>query len=133
MARKSHVRAKTHNEIFGEIVSGLCDAIDIMRGEADPATYRVHAPVDVDVKAVRKRTGLSQEAFAGTFGFSPGTVRDWEQRRRTPDQAARMYLWAIGQRPDTMREILGPLTGKVAAAVPSSRGKPPARQHAGRK
>jgi Mn-containing catalase len=54
--------------------------------------------LEVDVKAVLKNR-LS-EAFAGTFGFLPGTMRYWEQRRRMPDQAARMYLWAIGQRPD---------------------------------
>lgn len=103
-----------HNRIVAEMIEGGKQAVAIMRGESDPATYRVHAPVDVDVKAVRKRTGLSQEAFAGAFGFSPGTVRDWEQRRRAPDQAARMYLWAIGQRPETMREILDPLTGRAA-------------------
>ena len=115
--RKPRLPVTTHDEIFGEIMTGLGEALSFARGELAPGTYRVHVPVDVDVKAVRKKTGLSQEAFAGMFGFSPGTVRDWEQRRRTPDQAARMYLWAIGQRPDTMREILDPLTGRAAAAV----------------
>jgi putative transcriptional regulator len=123
MARKARPAAKTHDEIFASMVDGLDHAIGIAKGEADPATYRVHIPFDLDVKAVRQKTGLSQEAFAGAFGFSAGTVRDWEQRRRTPDQAARMYLWAIGQRPDTMREILGPLTGKVAAPR-AARSKP---------
>ena len=131
-ARKSRIPKKTHDEIFASIVEGLDHAISIVRGEADPATYHVHVPVDVDVKAVRKRTGLSQEAFAGVFGFAPGTVRDWEQRRRTPDQAARMYLWAIGERPETMREILDPLTGKAAAARVSAR-KPATRQRASRR
>lgn len=121
--RKSRVPEKTHDEIFGDIMTGLSEALSFARGELAPGTYRVHVPVNVDVKAVRKKTGLSQEAFAGTFGFSPGTVRDWEQRRRMPDQAARMYLWAIGQRPDTMREILDPLTG-VSAAGRSKRGGP---------
>ena len=117
MARKARAVTKMHDEIFASMVEGLENAISIARGEADPVTYRVHVAVDVDVKAVRKKTGLSQEAFAGAFGFSPGTVRDWEQKRRTPDQAARIYLWAIGQRPDTVREILDPLTGKAAAAA----------------
>lgn len=113
-ARKSRASEKTHDEIFGEIMTGLGEALSFARGELAPGSYRVHVPGDVDVKAVRKKTGMSQEAFAGAFGFAPGTVRDWEQRRRVPDQAARMYLWAIGQRPDTMREILDPLTGRAA-------------------
>lgn len=133
MTRKAGAIAKTHDEIFASMVEGLDHAIGIARGEADPATYRVHVPVDVDVRAVRKRTGLSQEAFAGTFGFSPGTVRDWEQRRRMPDQAARMYLWAIGQRPDTMREILDPLTGRAARQVRPGASKLPSRQRAARR
>jgi putative transcriptional regulator len=124
MARKARPAAKTHDEIFASMVDGLDHAISIAKGEADPATYRVHVPFDLDVKAVRQKTGLSQEAFAGAFGFSAGTVRDWEQKRRTPDQAARMYLWAIGQRPDTMREILDPLTGKVAATARAGRSNP---------
>lgn len=132
MARKARPASKTHDEIFASMVEGLDQAIAIAKGEADPSTYRVHVPLEVDVKGVRKRTGLSQEAFAGTFGFAPGTVRDWEQRRRTPDQAARMYLWAIGQRPDTMREILDPLTGgeAQARALPT---RVATRQRAGRR
>lgn len=120
---RSAAAKKAHDEVFASIMEGAKQAIGILKGEADPATYRVHVPVDVDVKAVRKKTGLSQNAFAGTFGFSAGTVRDWEQRRSTPDRAARVYLWAIGQRPDTMLEILGPLTGTSAAAR-SKRSRP---------
>src|SRR5579871_1070921 len=107
MARKVHP-AKTHDEIFAEMAAGLREAVAIARGEADPSTYRVHAP-DVDVKAVREKTGLSQDAFAGAFGFSTGTVRDWEQKRRKPDQSARMYLWVIGREPDMVRKALDPL------------------------
>jgi putative transcriptional regulator len=128
MARKARAATKTHDEIFASMVEGLDHAISIAKGEADPATYRVHVPVDVDVKTVRKRTGLSQEAFAGAFGFSPGTVRDWEQRRRVPDQAARMYLWAIGQRPETMREILDPLTGGATGVTHSRKSEVVARR-----
>ena len=123
MARRARPATKTHDEIFASMVEGLEHAISIARGEADPRTYRVHVPVDVDAKAVRKRTGLSQEAFANAFGLAPATVRDWEQRRRAPDQAARMYLWAIGQRPDTMRDILDPLTGKAATPGRQARSK----------
>ncbi|HWE05763.1 MAG TPA: hypothetical protein VG274_03590 [Rhizomicrobium sp.] len=82
------------------------EAIGFARGELDPSTYRVHVPSDVDVKAVRQKTGLSQDVFAVTYGLSAGTVRDWEQRRRAPDQAARMYLHAISKDPKGVYTII---------------------------
>jgi putative transcriptional regulator len=119
---------KTHDEIFGEMVTALGEAISIARGEADPATYRVHAP-DIDVRAVRKKTGLSQNAFAGAFGFSAGTVRDWEQKRRRPDQSARMYLWVIGREPELVRKALDPLIpkGKTITGSFGHRGAVPGK------
>ena len=117
MARKQRrsIATKTHDEIFGEMVEGLTHAIDIARGEADPSSYRVHVPKDMDVKSIRQKTGLSQKAFAGAFGFSAGSVRDWEQRRVMPDQAARAYLYVIGQKPDMVRETLAPIADTATA------------------
>lgn len=105
MALKRPV-TKSHDEIFGEMVTGLGEAISFVRGELDPSTYCAHVPSDVDVKAVRQKTGLSQDAFAVAYGLSAGTVRDWEQRRRAPDQAARMYLHAIGKDPKGVYTIV---------------------------
>jgi putative transcriptional regulator len=111
MARKPQrtIKAKSHDEIFGDMVEGLTEAIGIARGEADPSTYRVHVPKDVDVKTIRAKTGLSQEAFARAYGFSTGSVRDWEQRRVMPDQGVRAYLYVIGRKPDMVKEMLAPI------------------------
>ena len=46
-------------------------------------------------KRVRRKLGLSQEQFAQRFQIPLGTLRDWEQHRREPDQAARAYLIVI--------------------------------------
>jgi len=106
--KKTAAKRKTpaKNNIFNEIVSGLDDAVRIAKGEADPSTYRVHVPEEIDVRAVRKSTGLTQDAFACVYGFSTATVRDYEQRRRTPDRATRAYLIIIEQKPDEVRSIL---------------------------
>jgi putative transcriptional regulator len=101
-----HTKAKTSDQIFGEIVSGLADAISIAKGEADPKTFRAHVPDAVDVKAVRKRTGLSQNAFADRYGFTAAAVRDWEQHRRTPDRSTRAYLKVIAKNPAAVQEAL---------------------------
>ena len=44
-----------------------------------------HEPVPaIDVRAVRRRTGLTQAEFARSFGFPLGALRNWEQGIRTP-------------------------------------------------
>lgn len=88
------------------ILAGALEALSIAKGDADPATYRVHVPADVDVRAIRAATGLTQAAFAAAYGFSAGTLRDWEQGRVRPDMAARSYLLVIQHRPDAVREAL---------------------------
>ena len=69
---------------YDKIAAGLNDAIAIARGEADRASYRVHVPSDVDVGRIRRRLKLSQSEFAARFGIAPGTLRDWEQKRKHP-------------------------------------------------
>ncbi len=61
----------TGDEDFDGIMAGLADAFAIAKGEADPRTYRAHVPSEVDVKAIRKRSGLSQAAFAARYGSAP--------------------------------------------------------------
>ncbi len=58
------------------------------------------------VKIVRRVLKLTQEQFAGQFGIPLGTLRDWEQGRKEPDQAARSYLLVIASDPDAVRNAL---------------------------
>jgi putative transcriptional regulator len=57
-------------------------------------------------KVVRRALGLSQEQFADVFGIPIGTLRDWEQGRAEPDQAARSYLKVIAHDPEIVRQAL---------------------------
>ena len=57
-------------------------------------------------KVVRRALGLSQEEFAERFRIPVGTLRDWEQGRVQPDQAARAYLMVIARNPKAVREAL---------------------------
>jgi len=72
---------------------------------------------DVDVAATRGKLGLSQEEFAAAFGVSAGTVRNWEQGRRTPDGPALVLLTVIDRAPRTVLRAIwtGPGRGKAAA------------------
>ena len=58
------------------------------------------------VKIIRRALGLSQDDFAARYQIPIGTLRDWEQGRATPDQAARAYLKVIARNPDVVRKAL---------------------------
>jgi len=94
---------------FERIAEGLTEVLSIARGEAAPA--RVHVPEAVDVRAVRAKTGLSQAAFAGMFGFTVHQIRQWEQGRNRPLGAMRGYLMLIEHDPEmvigAMKRIAG--------------------------
>lgn len=77
------------------LIAAAKEARAIARGEADPATYNIYVPTQIDVKAMRRELHLSQEQFAHRFGFSPARIRDWEQGRSRPDGAVRAYLLVI--------------------------------------
>jgi putative transcriptional regulator len=59
-------------------------------------------------KVIRRALGLSQEDFAARYQIPLGTLRDWEQGRAEPDQAARAYLTVIAREPEVVRNALKP-------------------------
>jgi putative transcriptional regulator len=88
------------------IMQGLREAATHARGEKVPG-LRLHIPRAVDVSAVRHRTGLSQAAFSRRIGVSTGTLRNWEQGRRTPEGPARVLLAMLSRNPRIVEETLG--------------------------
>jgi putative transcriptional regulator len=58
------------------------------------------------VKVIRRALKLSQEEFAARYRIPIGTLRDWEQGRAVPDQAARAYLTVIARDPEAVRKAL---------------------------
>jgi putative transcriptional regulator len=56
------------------------------------------------VKIIRRALGISQEDFASRYHIPLGTLRDWEQGRAEPDQAARAYLTVIARDPEAVRK-----------------------------
>jgi putative transcriptional regulator len=60
------------------------------------------------VKIVRRALGLTQEEFAARYRIPVDTLRDWEDGRTQPDEAARAYLAVIAREPEMVRKALGP-------------------------
>jgi putative transcriptional regulator len=83
------------------------DAQPIPRGsEEELAKLGLHHLVNV--KKLRERLELTQEAFAARYRIPVGTLRDWEQRRKNPDAPARAYLTVIARNPEAVAELLRP-------------------------
>lgn len=98
---------------FDKIAEGLTEALAIARGEAKPA--RLHIPSEIDVRAIRRRTGLSQDDFATAFGFTINQIRDWEQGRARPLGGVRAYLLIIERDARRVLELLQKPRRKKAA------------------
>ena len=94
------------DDVFGDIVAGLGEALAHARGEDVPGLV-VYAPPAVDVSAIRRRTGKSQPAFAQSIGVPVGTLRQWEARRRRPRGAALVLLALLERNPRLVEETFG--------------------------
>ncbi len=89
---------------FTEISAGLEDAIGHAKGKRSNVVE--HKPEPIDVKAIREKTGMSQQSFCATFGISIGTLRHWEQGLRTPRGPARVLLKVIQYDPKAIVEAI---------------------------
>lgn len=91
---------------FDKIAEGMKEAVAFARGELDPSACRVHVPAEIDVKAIRRKRGLTQQEFAFRYGFTVGRIRDWEQGRSRPDGPARILLKVIEKQPEAIDRAL---------------------------
>jgi putative transcriptional regulator len=104
--KKPIVKNTSRRSGGSRILASLREAVDWVEGkDVAVRVTTVEVPV-VDVKATRKRLGLSQAAFAAKFGFQAETLRNWEQWRTYPDGAARVLLAVIAKHPEAVEDAL---------------------------
>ena len=94
------------SKVADSIRRGLEEAVSYAKGQADAEAYRVHVPEAIDVKAIRAKLAMTQEEFAGRFGFSVNTLRHWEQGLRQPEGPTRAYLLVIDRAPKAVQKAL---------------------------
>jgi putative transcriptional regulator len=92
--------------VADSIRRGLEEAVAYAEGKADANAYHVHVPERIDVKAIRAKLDMTQEEFAGRFGFSVNTLRHWEQGSRQPEGPTRAYLLVIDRAPQAVQKAL---------------------------
>lgn len=101
--------AQKHTAAGTRLIRSVKQAIAWADGEDVPVRVTMvsveHAP-KVDVQSVRQGLGLSQSQFAARFGFTPSTVKNWEQGRTQPDGPARVLLAVIAHHPEAVEDAV---------------------------
>lgn len=89
---------------FDELLESVQQMDEIVKGERAPSReFHVDA---IQVKKIRKATGLTQVKFAQRIGIEIGTLRNWEQGRREPTGPAKALLTAIKNDPKNVLQAL---------------------------
>jgi len=108
MAKKRPV--VRHTDAGRRLIASAKQALAWAKGENVPGVrvtmVEVHRTPDIDVRSLRRKLGLSQSQFAARFGFTPATVRNWEQGRTQPEGPARVLLAVIAHHPDAVVDAL---------------------------
>ena len=95
---------ETRSQLGIELESALREVLDDVTGKAPLPVVAVVE--DVDVKAIRKKLGLSQARFAARFGFNVRVLQDWERKRHLPTGPVRAYLKGIERDPEAVEKAL---------------------------
>jgi putative transcriptional regulator len=96
---------------YDRLLGGLTEALAEPEGKSVSELHLVpplplQAPDRIDVAAIRRKTGLSQPAFASRIGVPVATLRNWEQGHRSPTGPARVLLALVDRNPRIVEETL---------------------------
>jgi putative transcriptional regulator len=94
-----------NDEDFDSLMASVAESRAFARGEA-VSGMRVHHFPAIDIVAIRKKTGATQDGFARQIGVSTATLRNWEQGRRQPDGPARVLLAMLARDPGIVARVL---------------------------
>ena len=72
---------------------------------ADAAVPELADADEPDALAIRTALRQTQAGFAALLGVPVGTLRGWEQHRRTPQGPARRLLRLAARRPDVLASL----------------------------
>jgi putative transcriptional regulator len=105
--------AKTLSEAARKALSDIdWTKIDAMTDEqiarqiaANPDAAPDMAP-EIDVRAIRRASGMTQAEFAAAYEFSVRTIQEWERGAKRPSGPARTLLRAIRNDPEGLRKAI---------------------------
>ena len=91
-------------KLFAELLEAVKEAKAIREGRAKPG--KVTRYKALEPKAIRDKSGLSQERFAALLGVKLATYRNWEQGRRVPHGPAQVLLMVADYDPTIIRKAI---------------------------
>jgi putative transcriptional regulator len=88
----------------------------------DPGTPTPPFRAVPNVRAIRTRLRMTEEAFGQAIGVPVATVRDWEQSRTSMDQAVRSLLRDVEREPGAVPQALAgaPNLAETQVGAPTS-------------
>jgi putative transcriptional regulator len=101
--QRSEERMNMRKGRKSSVVKGAEQALAFLEGKANGTRLTTVEFAAGTVRSIRRSLNLSQARFAQEFGFTPATVRNWEQGRNQPDKAARILLAVIRRHPEIAR------------------------------
>lgn len=92
------------SRLFDELMQSVVEMDEVIQGQRQPSRqFEIDA---LQVREIRKATGLSQARFAEMIDVQVATLRNWEQGRREPTGPAKALLRAIHNDPDHVLKAL---------------------------
>ena len=85
-----------NDDIFNELLESVQQADEMIQSgstQIQNKAARVTEFAELEVRAIRAKTGLSQNHFANVLGVSKRTLENWEQGRRQPTHATLTSQW----------------------------------------
>jgi|TARA_R110000744_G_scaffold360961_1_gene468580 putative transcriptional regulator len=98
-----------NDDIFNELLESVQQADQMIQSGSthiQNKAARVTEFADLEVKAIRAKTGLSQNHFANVLGVSKRTLENWEQGRRQPTGPAKVLLKIVDTDPEYVLKAL---------------------------
>jgi putative transcriptional regulator len=113
------------NSKSNPIHDSLAEAVDglerITSGSMALRVTEIELPSAVDVRLIRDDLNMTQQQFAETFGLTVATIRNWEQKKREPEQTAKVFLALIRDKPRQIARAISDLQlpGKKSGTIGS--------------
>jgi len=92
------------NQVYESIKKGLEEAIAFAEGKQNGT--KAHHVRTVEVKKLRVKIGVTQNAFAIAFGISFTTLQRWEKGEQSPRGPALILLNLLQKEPRTFCKAL---------------------------
>ena len=91
------------DKLFASLLDSIQEVKDIEAGKIAPKNFMT---IEIlDVKEIRKKTGLTQEKFAAAICSSRDAVQSWESLRRNPTGPTKQLLKLISIQPSLITQL----------------------------